>query len=229
MRIGKFLNVTKEDLDSKVFNIFYGFSLGNKYFTPEHIRSYLVWAVENTKDKVAVLIPDKIQAVNYEVKNGYSPKRALSVALRKGIEVEERVLKVIEDLKIPESKICVVHWQDIENESYTLMHKVIYSAFEQNLRFRETVTRMVKETPYFNGLNLLESQYEKLAQYILDELPVLLEGITVEGTHYGLLPYPGFANLDYLALDLQEGTSFPEITNALQIKKKSGLVELYAE
>ena len=81
MRIDAYLNTTKEDIDAKAFNIYFGFSLGNKYFTPEHIRSYIAWALENTKEKVAVLIQDKIQAINYEVKNSCRRHRVRAVPL----------------------------------------------------------------------------------------------------------------------------------------------------
>jgi tRNA-dependent cyclodipeptide synthase len=229
MRIEKYLNTTKKEVEEKIFNIFYGFSLGNKYFTPDNIRSYLTWALENTKDKIIVLIPDKIQAVNYEVKNGYSPTRALAVALRKGAEIETIVKYVIEELKIPDSKIRILHWQDIEDASYKRMFKVIMTAFEQNSRFRETVIKMVKETSHFNNLNLQDNQYQKLAQYIIDELPILISGLNLDGVHYGLFPYPGFANLDYLALDLQEGKSFPEVTSQLEIHNTLKLIELYID
>lgn len=229
MKIGQYLNTTEKEVQSKAFNIFFGFSLGNKYFTPEHIRSYIIWALENTKDKVVILIPDKIQAINYEVKSGYSPKRALAVALRKGAEIDEIAKKIIEELEIPESKIRILHWQDIEDASYIEKLDVITAAFEQNTKFRQTVIQMVKETPHLNSLNLLDSQYERLAQYIVDELPVLISGLDIGGVQYDLFSYPGFANLDYLALDLQEGTSFPEITEQLDAPNKLRLIELYVD
>lgn len=229
MRIGKYLNTTKEAVDGKEFNIFYGLSLGNKYFIPDHVREYIRWALENTKDKVLILIPDKIQAINYEVKNEYSPTRALAVATRKGSEIENTIKEIIAELQIQESKLRIVHWQEIEDETYAKMHQIISDAFEHNARFHQTIVAMVKETPHLNGLNLADVQYKKLALYIINELPVLINGITLNGTYYGLLPYPGFARLDYLAFDLQEGTSFPEITSQLNVRNKLKLIELYVD
>ncbi|MDD3531335.1 MAG: tRNA-dependent cyclodipeptide synthase [Candidatus Pacebacteria bacterium] len=229
MRVTNYLNTTKEEVAAKHFNICFGFSLGNKYFTREHIRSYILWALENTKDKVAVLIPDKIQAINYEVKNGYSPKRALSVALRKGAELETVVRDIVRELNIPISKIEIVHWQDVEDAFYQKTLVVIKTAFAENEKFRHAVVQMVKETPHIQTLDLQTFDYEKLAQYIINELPVLIDGIEVAGVWYTLFPYPGFAKLDYLALDLQEGTSFPEISKQLEIRHKLRLIEAYAD
>jgi tRNA-dependent cyclodipeptide synthase len=229
MRIAKYLNVTKEEMERKEFNIFFGLSLGNKYFTREHIRAYLLWATENTKEKIAVLIPDKIQAVNYEVKNGYAPERALSVALRKGVEIEEMVKAVIQELNISESQLRVAHWQEIEDDEYRRMRDVIATFFSEDKKFRDSVVQMVRETPHIQNLNLTEDEHARLAQYILDELPVLISGLTVDGIHYGLFPYPGFANLDYLALDLQQGTAFPELSAQLDQSEKLRFIELYAD
>lgn len=229
MRIGQYANTKPEELEAKAFNIFFGFSLGNKYFTPDHVRSYMRWGFEHTKEKLAVLIPDKIQAVNYEVKNEYSPARAMSVALRKGVDLENTIRGIAAELMAPESKLEVLHWQDIEDDTYRTNHAVIMKAFEQDSRFRKTLIEMVKEVPHFGGLGLTEDQYVRLAQYILEELPVLIAGFTVRGIHYNLLPYPGFANLDYLALDLQEGTSFLELTEQLQISDKLRLLELHVD
>lgn len=230
MRIVSCFNTTEDDIREKWFNIFIGISLGKKYFTREHIAVFLLWALENTKEKVAVVIPDKIHAINYEVKNAYSKERALSVARRKGDEVEKAVLEIMKENKISKSQVFILRWEQIENESYVQMLAVFRRAFEENLKFRETVINIVKETPQIKGLDFTDSQYEKLAQYVIEELPLLISGVWVGGgMHFEVLPYPGFANIDYLAIDLQEGKSFPEITKGLQIKSKLKLIEAYAE
>jgi tRNA-dependent cyclodipeptide synthase len=229
MRITQYLNTTEEDIQARRFNIFIGISLGNKYFTPKHIRDYLLWAIENTKEKVAILIPDKIHAVNYEVKSGYSSERALAVARRKGDEVEKEVVKIIDELKIPGSKIQIVRWGGIENESHLNMLTIFQDAFRDDAAFRKIIINITKETPHISDLDFSDVQYEKLSQYVIDELPMLIGGIQKDGVSYELLPYPGFANIDYLAIDLQEGKSFPGITKQLKIKNKLRFIEAYAE
>ncbi len=84
MEIKTYLNCTEQEIQSKKFNIFVGISLGNKYFTKDNIKKYVLWALENTKDDVLVLIADKNHAINYEVFNDYTFERGLQVALRKG-------------------------------------------------------------------------------------------------------------------------------------------------
>ena len=229
MRIASFLNVTEDELVAKKFNIFIGISLGKKYFSKDNIQTYIEWALENTKEKVAVLIPDKIHAINYEVKNEYSPERAATHARQKGDEIERTIVEIIHELKIPTSKLEIVRWEQIENESYRHMLDVIRNAFNKNTTFHKTVIDIVKNAPQMGTGELSETQFEKLSQYVVEELPMLISGFQINNTEYNLLPYPGLVDIDYLAVDLQEGKSFPDITEKLNIKNKCRLVEAYAD
>jgi tRNA-dependent cyclodipeptide synthase len=229
MRIGKCLNIAKAEIKERRFNIFIGISLGNKYFTREHIRNYLLWGLENTRERVAILIPDKIHGINYEVKSGYSFERASAIARRKGDEMEKMVVEIMGELEIPPCKVQILRWEQIENESYLQMLRIFREAFLGDAEFRTVVTGIVKEIPNIKSLKLDDVQYGRLSQYVINELPVLIGGIKKDGINYELLPYPGFSDIDYLALDLQEGKSFPKITKQLDIRGKSKLVEAYVE
>ncbi|OGG64554.1 hypothetical protein A3J11_00430 [Candidatus Kaiserbacteria bacterium RIFCSPLOWO2_02_FULL_55_12] len=229
MRIEKYLNADEAGVNGKQFNIWLDLSLGNRYWTPEHIRTFLLWALERTKEKVAILIPDKIQAVNYEVKNDYTPKRAVAVAKRKGDEVERIVRKILNEVDVPLSKVEVVCWEQTEDEEYKRIFDILCDEFASNPEFKKAVIDSVKDVPHMQMLCLGESQYERLAKYVIDEIPVLLNGFQVNGTRYDLLPYPGLAKIDYLREELLCGVSFPEITKRLNIQTKIGLIEAYAE
>lgn len=229
MRIEKYLNTSEAEVERKKFNIFLGLSLGNRYWTPEHIRKFLFWALEHTKDRVAILIPDKIQAINYEVKNNYSPGRAMTVAKRKGDEVEETVRKILNEVDASRSKVEIVRWEQTEDEEYKHILDILRSEFEKNPDFRKAVIDSVKDVPHMRALHLDDSQYARLSKYVIDEMPVLLSGFQMNGTRYDLIPYPGLAKIDYLRDELLNGTSFPEITRRLNIQTKVGIVEAYAE
>lgn len=228
MRIATFLNINKSDLRSKNFNIFIGISLGNRYFSEKNIKDYLLWALENTKEKVAILIPDKIHSVNYEVKSGYSKERAKKLALREG----EKVKNVCENILAQLSQerrafVDILKWGNIETDEHKNMVAILCEEFEKNEKFRNLIIEIVKEYVQFAGLD--NSEYEKLAIYPLEELPMLISGIEYRGIRYDLLPYPGISKIDHLAIDLQEGKSFPELTKKLGVKAKSGLIEAYAD
>jgi predicted acetyltransferase len=60
----KLFGINEEELNSKLFNIFIGISLGNKFLNKEIAEKYLRFCLEKTKEKVLVLIADEIDCVN---------------------------------------------------------------------------------------------------------------------------------------------------------------------
>lgn len=117
MRIATYLNTTESDLQSRKFNIFIGISLGNKYFSKENIKDYLLWALENTKEKVAILIPDKIHAVNYEVRSKYSKERAENLAFREGEKVKAVVENILSEIESEKRALLnILKWESIETD-----------------------------------------------------------------------------------------------------------------
>lgn len=53
MRIEKYLNTTQAEVEGNQFNVFLGLSLGNRYWTSEHIWAFLLWALKHSKEKFA--------------------------------------------------------------------------------------------------------------------------------------------------------------------------------
>lgn len=228
MRIATYLNTSKQEVFTKKLNIIIGISIGNKYFTKEHIRDYLLWSIENTKERVAVLIPDKIHAVNYEVRSGYNNRKAEKRARREGEKIKNIVEEIINDFSEEQQTIVdVLKWEEIETDNHKSMVSIFYDEFKNNPKFKSDVLEIVKE--YFCSEKLADCDYEKLATYILEELPMLVAGIEHKGIKYNLLPYPGISKIDNLKIGLQEGTIYPEITKKLSITNKLRYIEAYAE
>ncbi len=231
MRIKTYLNCTEQDIKSKKFNIFVGISLGNKYFTKENIKKYIFWALENTKEDVLVLIADKNHAINYEVLNDYSHERALQVALRKGLEIEESVKKIVRGL--PKEKhhlIKICKWDDARKSFYYQNKiKIFLDEFRENIKFHDFIIKIVQENLGEKAINLDVEQLEKLSLYILDECPIFLNGVEFDGKIYDLHPYPGLSCFDDLLIDLQNGKMFPNLAKRLEIKNKIAEVEAYVE
>lgn len=231
MRIASCLNTTIEDIKAKKFNIFLGISLGNKYFTEkENTREFISWALDNSKNDVVVLIPDKIHMVNYEVRSGYSQEKANRTVLRKSKEIKKLIEEIITTLSEAEkNRVAVLTWENIENDSdYQNRRNILRRAFKENPEFHKRVIEATKDSVNSNILNLDENDYEKLASYPLDELPVLIAGFQYNDRRYNLIPYPGTSKIDYLTIDLQNGTSFPEISKELNTQEKVAIVEAYA-
>lgn len=228
MRIENYFNTTKEEINQKRFNILLGISLGNKYFSENNIREYILWAIENTKEKVLILVPDKIHAINYEVRDGYSRKRAMHVSKRKGEDVKKIVEEIISELPQKYADICkFAFWEEIENEFHEKQLNFLIKEFGKNILFKNEIIEITKES--CGNKKIDADGFEKLAAYVLHELPMLISGVEHEGFFYGLLPYPGLSKIDNLVFDLQESRKFPELAEKIGIKDKLKIIEAYTD
>jgi len=228
MEIKTYLNTTKEEVESKSFNIWIGISLGNKYFTKENIKKYILWALENTKEDVVILIADKIHAINYQIRNKYTKERAMQVALRKGQEIKQSVSKIIKQLpEKKQNKIHILLWNNIENDpDYKSIKNIIFNEFKVNPIFHKRIVEISKENMKFK---FTEEEFEKLSFYVLNELPLFIKGVKYNKKVYNLIPYPGLGKIDYLTIDLLEGKSFPELTKKLKVENKTAILEAYVD
>src|SRR3989344_2787669 len=230
MEIRKYLNVSKEEVENKTHNIWLGISLGNKYFTKENIRKYLLWALDYTKHSVLIVIGDAIHAVNLEVLDHKSPHAAFRKALKLGDKKFDEISSIIneltEDKKI---KVKLARWKDIlEVTQYQTDLIIIKDEFKSNKEFHDLIIDIVVcgRQDRSETLDALSpNKLDRLAEYILNELPHFINGVQGYGDNqiYTLLPYPGLSKLDELIIGLQNKTIFPELTRKLQIKNKIGI------
>lgn len=232
MEISNYFNTTKEEVGTKKFNIFVGISLGNKYFShKENTTTFILWALENSVNDIVVLIPDKIHTVNYEVRNGYSKEKAERAMHRKSDETKKMVDEIVSALDEKErERVAILTWKDIENDSdYQNRKDLLYREFENNSEFHKRIIEATKESVDQNILKLENDAYKKLASYPLDELPILTAGFQYNGRRYNLIPYPGISKIDQLTVDLQNGTSFPELSKKLNMRERVAIIEAYAK
>ncbi|MBU0649120.1 tRNA-dependent cyclodipeptide synthase [Patescibacteria group bacterium] len=230
MIIKKILGATEDEVRNKKFNIFLGISLGNKYFTKFRIKKYLEWALENTKDSVLVLIADELHAVNSQVLKNYDKEKSIKLTIKAGADIANCVQKIVNSF--PEDKrqlIRVIRWGEITQESgYKILRSKIYNEFKKNNDFKEYILEIVK-THLGEHAPDEPLKIESLARYVLDELPLLLNGVRFEDRHYTLLPYPGLSKLDELVYGLHHKKMFPSLSEELGLITKTVIVEAYVE
>lgn len=232
MRIAEGLNFNPEILKQKQYNIFIGLSLGNRYFRdPNNIKDFLSWSLENSVSNVVIFIPDKIHAINYQVKDKYKPEMALRTALRKGRQMKEQVKEISQQFDpLLSKRIKILTWEEIEiTEDYQRRKKILYEEFAKNPLFRTRIIETVQENTKNTKSQLNTSQYEQLASYPLDELPLYIDGFEYNGKRYDFTLYPGIGKIDYLAKDIQDGIVFPELSNKLNIQGKTTIIESYKD
>ena len=229
----KLFGTTREEVELKKFNIFIGISLGNKLLTKELAKAYVEWAVERTKDNVAVLIADEIDAVNWVIFNNLDEASATEKVSNKAQGLNDmfsRALKIIarEKDSTIENRVKVIRWKDIKTERFNKLLTILESEFETNLDFRNRVLSFVKKYCELRKKSVAESDQVKLSGYILAELPTLLEGIEFNGILYNMIFYPTYidSGMSQFVLDIQNGI-YPNLLSKLQLSVKCVMAESY--
>lgn len=237
MLLQRCLGIKKEDICKKIHNIWIGISLGNAYFTKEHIKEYILWALDNTADSVLIVIADRIHAINIEVLDGYKKKHAFDVALRKGDEKEQEVRDIIKELPASSQKmIHIAKFREMTNTKYhDYRLEVLFDAYKNDHHFHEYIVNIVYENSKVAYKSRTIEEIDNLATYVLRELPVFLNGAKIGGLPeyggktYSLIPYPGLGLIDELLIGLQEKTLFPDLAEKLYITDPIAIVEAYCE
>lgn len=231
MRIGRTINVDLGDIEDKKLNYWIGISLGNRYFSKENIQKYTEWAVSNTKDSVLILIADWIYSINLEILDGRNKQSALRKAMSLG-ETKITEINEIVSAFTPEkiNKIKIARWNDVKNSrSHRDRVKIIFEEFNKKTNFHNRVIEIIENHFKNSPKDLIQKDLEGLAGYILNEIPVFLDGIHLFDNTYDAVLYPNIGLVDFLIKDLQEGLVFSELTKKLKIKTPAKIIEAFVD
>lgn len=234
MRIETYLNTTRGAVSARRHNIWIGISLGNRYFSKGNVAAYIRWALRHTRQGVLVVVADAIHAINLEVFDEMAPETALKKALRLGDEKFAEVQGAVRALPDrDQEKITVVRWRDIlGSPRYQRNLKIFREEFKRNPAFHERIVGIVKKGRQDRAASLAKlppAKMDRLAGYVLNELPHFVDGVQGYGTGlvYTCIPYPGLSDLDRLVVGLNRGTEFPALAKKLAVKNRVAILEAY--
>ncbi|MCK4552604.1 tRNA-dependent cyclodipeptide synthase [Candidatus Pacearchaeota archaeon] len=221
MKIKVIRGSTEKEVKSKKFNIYVGISLGNKWFTKDNIREYLQWALKHTKNKVGLLVADTLHAINYEVRNDMKKETSIKKSLRVGDKIIKMLNELIKELpKEVRKKVEIIRWEEVKKDIFNKKFiPVLYKEFEQNKEFKTSVINLVKDNLQNSKDKFDDEKIEKLAEYILEELPELLHGFTFKEIYYNCYLYPYDSSLTIFVEKIQNKELFSELHKKLDIKQ----------
>ena len=222
------LNGTLADIENRRYNIFVPISLGNPFFTRRTVREFTLWALERTKDKVAILVADKLAAINYQVLRGLSEEESVAAAMQEGdkfLGMAERVIRSLPADQQP--RVAALRWEDIES-GLRPMQDSIRSYYAENQNFKRQVHDIVHEMLGTQVPNDTDS-VDKLGMYVIDEMPLMFKGMTHGSTTYEIFVYPGLSGIDHLVANIQNGAQFPDLADRLQLTSLQPNIEAYVE
>ena len=230
----KYFNVTQQEIDSKLFNVFVGISLGNKLLTPELAKRYVEWAHKHTKDNAVILIADDIDCINWQVFRGFSEDEARKKVREKAYQLSgmfDRAKRNLARKNNDPSYLTNVHtlfWEDVVNTGYSELRELLIEQYYKNSTFKCAILSFVDKYIELRNVDIITNvQKDQLADYILSELPTLLGGIKWNSTLYNLILYPTYvqSGMSQFVLDIRGGKYFDFST--IPLRQISVLVEDY--
>jgi len=224
-------NITEDELKQKKKNIFMGISLGVlKPLTRNLAKDYIKWALDNTKEKVAILVADEIAKFNYKIFSKYSSGKAEKRAIKEGDKHIDFFREIISGFpKEDQKKIIILRWKEIWDRRKERIKKILEEEYNSNKKFKENVLDFLKKYSKKREKILSEKEMDSLSQYILYEMSTLLDGIQYKGNAYTLLLYPAFesSGMSEFVTKIINGNLFPDLRKRLRDINNTSMVETY--
>lgn len=219
---------TEAELQAKAYAIGVGISLGNKWFTSESIVELVKWSLPYSRGPVIVYVADSIHAINEEVRSRITPQRAMGRALRKGEKILGEVKEILDKVLSVEDRGRVVYvtWNEIVDAAYEAKMAWLITHFHQYAPFAERIKTIVRNTVSKEERQFSEEEIDKLAMYILYEMPELLVRVPMKGYECDAFVYPFDGELAELAENIQKGVEFPEIKERIIDTKPKVFLEV---
>ncbi len=216
----QYFNTNKANLDSKKHNFFIPICLGNKFFTKENTRQYLLWTLKHTKESVLFLIADTVQITNYNVRNNNSEEYNAKRVLRDGDSIESMLYELLSELSITsQNKINIIRWEECKknNPFYYETTLLLYKEFKNNKDFADEVLKAEKLS--ITDKEFDEKEYNILCDYVLDEFAFVYSGVSYNKVHYDAFVYPRTDAVAQLIDDIRDNIRFPKLNKKLPSTK----------
>jgi len=221
-------NGEREDLKEKKNNIWLAVSISLKPYSERLVKQYLEIIAKHSREQALVFIADEIAAINYKVLGGYGHNKSLKRAVEKGDLFIERYNEILKTLP-PEmqKKIKIVRWRNVWTEKQEKMYKLIKEEYLSSPEFRKEVELPVITYLKNSKRTIKISRVIKMAEYILKELPFMLDGVEHEGVNYKTQLYPSYGktSLSEIITKIQKGEAFKKLKEKLNIQGDHILVD----
>lgn len=217
-----------KDLENKRYTIGVGISLGNKWFNVENIVGQIEWALHYSKDKVVVYVADSIHAINLEVRNKIAHGKALNKANEQGNEILSAVKKAAEEYFEEKEieRITYAKWNDLVAEKYNQKVEYLRYLYDHNNEFQNCITTIVRNFIQKEKRAFSDKEIFRLGEYIIEELPEVINRIKMKGVQYDAYTYPFDGELTKLVEEIQEGKRFQEIRKNIMDTKPKVFLEV---
>ena len=223
----RFFNTSEPDIDVSKNSIFIGISVGVKPMSETLARAYIEWAVNRAEGKVKILIADEIARFNHMVFSHSTAPGALSRSLRDGDKYIAFFANALQNMPHEfNERTEIIRWRDICGTRFQEVYEYVQYEFENNLEFRKELIYFINKYTE-RRKSLSETKKLELCQYLLHELPTLLDGIHHAGTNHNLILYPTYVHsgMSELVADIQGRRRYPNLARKIKSPRQTKMVE----
>ena len=221
MKIKELLGISKKDILNKSHNIVIPICLGNKFFTENfyptnNLKEYIRFALDNTKEKVLIVIIDKIQDTNIFVRmNNKTELGASTLALKHGLKIKENLIIFLQKEFEKCNNVEIINYLDYENSNFDSLKitNLVYKFFKNNKDFQNKVLDSVKNS--VKDRKFSKDQYFKLCDYVLDEFAICFNSINFNRVNYDLFLYPDVDEVLLLIESIKQKKKFLKLKNQI--------------
>ncbi len=223
------LGIQLDDVERHAYNLWLGISLGNNFFTEEHLRAVIEFALHFTKEKVLVLIPGRMQASNYMHLEDFSRAKSLRKAFAEEDRKTNEIMNIISNLDASQTQlISVASYDDVCTPEYIKQRELLFREFSKEEMFYSDVIDVVEEIINSRKRTLFKKRSEGLALYVLNEIPFFLNGVQkLDSTlRYEVVVYPGVGGIDRLVNKIAEIDSYDQLRAKLKLVGGVGILDI---
>lgn len=223
------LGVSRGSILNKEHNLWVGFSFGNKWFTDKNLERLIRFGITYTKQSLLVWIPSRLYATNLRFFDNLGRAEALKRAFADGDEKLALVQKIISALSdTDQNKIILTNYDDVLTPKCIKQREVLFREFSKQEDFYHSVMEISNEMLELRGRTISKDRAEGAALYVLQELPLFLDGVTKLGAIavHTVILYPGLGKLDELVMKIKNDDIFKELRKTLQIQNDIGIASI---
>lgn len=187
--------------------VFVGVSLQGKDNSKEMFSRLIDHAQTKHKmSKLVFLVADEIELINQRVfSKGHETSHRKRVE-KLASEIEEAIKSAGPVRLLSSGRVVTCRWNCILDNYYCQKLFELKRLFILSNAFREDVVGEIKRYAFERSKNLSEGELIYLCDYILQELPTLINGVSVDGTRFNkmIYPAPSTARIDAIAKKIIE-------------------------
>ncbi len=217
------------EIIDKKHNIWIGISFGNKQFTIDNILKLTETALTFTKDQVLIFLPGRLHAINLQSFEGLSEERAIEQVKIEETKKQEQIEDALQIFSTDQrSRIVLATYDDVLSPEFDRRLQTLCEEFDHNNDFKDDIHNVVRELLASRGRTVNEERLTLLSNFVLGELPLFLDGLTIKGApeRFTVLLYPGLGFIDELVSEIKVGSRYKDLRQKLGSGLLTGVVDI---